>query len=381
MGRQTLGVTEVQNLFFYGTLCHLPLLRVVLGREADISTAVLPEFAASWVQGQAFPMIGPRAGATVQGVLLRGLDASDRDRLDFYTGSYSVQKRQLSVATTAGAEAATVYFPDSSVWQAGRPWHIADWAEVWGDTVTATAGDVMALFGTPEAASIAARRGQMLVRGAARARAAVSSFATVRREVAAGDVAVETRHYPYANFFAVEEYDLSFRRFDGAMSRTVNRAAFISGDAVTVLPYDPSRDRVLLVEQFRAGPFARGDANPWQLEAIAGRIDPGEEPEAAARREASEEAGLVLGALLPVAAYYPTPGAKTEFLYSYVALCDLPDGSAGVFGVEGEAEDIRGHLVTFDRLMELVASGEASNAPLILTALWLQRERGRLRGL
>ena len=148
---------------------------------------------------------------------------------------------------------------------------------------------------------------------------------------------------------------------------------------MTVLPYDPVRDRVLLVEQFRAGPYARGDANPWQLEAIAGRIDPGEGPEEAARREAVEEAGLQLGALLPVAAYYPTPGAKTEYLYSYVALCDLPDGSAGVFGVASEAEDIRGHLLAFDALMALVASGEASNAPLILTALWLQRERARLR--
>ena len=92
-----------------------------------------------------------------------------------------------------------------------------------------------------------------------------------------------------------------------------------------------------------------------------------------------EEAGLALGELLPVAGYYPTPGAKAEFLYSYLALCDLPDGVAGVFGMAGEAEDIRGHLVSFDRLMDLVASGEASNAPLVLTALWLQRERGRLR--
>ena len=44
-----------------------------------------------------------------------------------------------------------------------------------------------------------------------------------------------------------------------------------------------------------------------------------------------------------------------------------------------EVEDIRGHLISFDRLMELVASGEIATAPLILTALWLQRERARLR--
>ena len=213
-----------------------------------------------------------------------------------------------------------------------------------------------------------------------RARAARAAPAEERRKVAAGDVEVATRAEPYARFFAVEEQDLRFRRFDGQLSQPVNRAAFVSGDAVTVLPYDPLRDRVLLIEQFRAAPLARGDSQPWGLEAIAGRIDPGETPEEAARREALEEAGLHLGNLLPVAGYYPSPGAKAEFLYSYVALCDLPDGMTGVFGVEGEAEDIRGHLIPFDRLMDLVTSGEVNNAPLLISALWLQRERVRLRG-
>jgi ADP-ribose pyrophosphatase len=90
-------------------------------------------------------------------------------------------------------------------------------------------------------------------------------------------------------------------------------------------------------------------------------------------------AGITLGALLAVAEYYPTTGAKSEYLYSYVALADLPDGVAGIHGVEDENEDIRGHLIGFHEFMALVASGEISNAPLILTALWLERERPRLR--
>ena len=140
------------------------------------------------------------------------------------------------------------------------------------------------------------------------------------------------------------------------------------------------RDLVLVVEQFRAGPLARGDVQCWQIEAVAGRVDPGETPPEAARREAVEEAGLDLRDLIEVARYYPSPGAVSEYLYSYVALVDLPDGVAGVFGMEEEAEDIRTHLIAFDRLMDLVVSGEIENAPLILTALWLQRERPRLRG-
>jgi ADP-ribose pyrophosphatase len=274
---------------------------------------------------------------------------------------------------------ARVYFAVPGQWTAGADWHFAGWQAQWADVVTATAVDFMGLYGQVDPAAIRRRYPAMLVRGASTVRAAADGPVALRHAMAAGDVEVVARTTPYAHFFSVEEYDLRYRRFDGRMSPAINRAVFISGDAVTVLPYDPVRDRVLLIEQFRVGPFARGDMQPWLLEAIAGRIDPGETPEDAARREAAEEAGLDLADLRFVAAYYPTPGAKAEYLYSYVAVTDLPDGIEGVFGVEGEAEDIRGHLVPFERLMALVASGEINNAPLLLTVLWLQRERAGLR--
>lgn len=367
------------SLFFYGTLCHPPFLAAVLGRQGRTASATLADHAVYWASGEQFPMILTKDGAVALGVLVRDLTVDDLARITFYMGGFPVEKRDLAVQIGAETEMTVGYFPQLGELRPGRPWQLGDWVAKWGDTAVATAGDVMALYGVVDPAEVGKRRDAMMVRGAARVRAADGAPATLRHAPLAEDVRVEARHYPYASFFSVEEYDLSFRRFDGTMSPVVNRATFISGDAVTVLPYDPVRDRVLLIEQFRAGPFARGDANPWQLEAIAGRIDPGESAEDSARREAVEEAGLVLGALHPVAGYYPTPGAKAEFLYSYVALCDLPDGCAGVFGVAGEAEDIRGHLVPFDSLMALVASGEASNAPLILTALWLHRERARLR--
>ncbi len=57
-----------------------------------------------------------------------------------------------------------------------------------------------------------------------------------------------------------------------------------------------ARDRVLLLEQMRAGPMLRGDANPWMLEPVAGMIDAGETPIRPALRECAEEAGLSLAA-------------------------------------------------------------------------------------
>ncbi|WP_333816844.1 NUDIX domain-containing protein [Tabrizicola sp.] len=229
---------------------------------------------------------------------------------------------------------------------------------------------------SPEA--VARRLPSLRVEAASRLRA--EGAAGPRLRVGSGEVETGGVEPSHAGFFALDVVSLRHRRFDGEMSPWLMREVFVAGDAVTVLPYDPVRDRVLLIEQFRMGPFGRGDPFPWQLEAIAGRIDPGETPEEAARREAVEEAGLVLGALEKVAEYYPTPGAVAEYLYSYVALCDLPEGVAGVFGAVEEAEDIKGHLLSFDRLVEVMAAGEIGNAPLLLTVLWLQRERARLRG-
>ena len=247
-----------------------------------------------------------------------------------------------------------------------------------GPEAVALAQAIMTMYGHADVAAVRRRLSAMKVAAASRVRAAQTTIAGLRQGT--GEVAVQKVEQGFAGFFAVEVANLSYRRFDGAMSQVIQREVFISGDAVTVLPYDPRRDRVLVIEQMRMGPMGRGDPLPWQIEAIAGRIDPGESPEDCARREAVEEAGLNLGRLEKVGEYYPSPGAVSEYLYSYVALCELPDDVAGVFGEATEAEDIRGILLSFDELIEALARGDIANAPLMLTALWLQRERRRLQG-
>ncbi|MGV8984930.1 MAG: NUDIX domain-containing protein [Cypionkella sp.] len=351
------------RVFVAGLAAEAGLLERVLGAHvatpARSEDLVLVKAAAGpWPVAQAQP-------GAVDGLLLE-LDADSAARLDLVLRALDLQPRPLH-----GLSALTYVGTGAGSCDRSTPEVLA--------VVLATVGDILALQGQHRPEGLAARLFPMLVRAASRVRAADATPATLRHKTGSGDVSVQALRRPYAHFFAVEEYDVSWRRFDGQPSATVTRAAFLSGDAVTVLPYDPVRDRVLVVEQFRAGPLARGDAQCWQIEAIAGRVDPFETPEDAGRREAVEEAGLSLRDLIFVARYYASTGAVSEYIYSYIAVTDLPDGSAGVFGVQGETEDIRGHLISFDRLMEMVASGEVENAPLVLTALWLQRERAGLR--
>jgi 8-oxo-dGTP pyrophosphatase MutT (NUDIX family) len=117
------------------------------------------------------------------------------------------------------------------------------------------------------------------------------------------------------------------------------------------------------------------------LEPVAGRIDPGETPLQAALREMAEETRLRVsaGALVQISTSYPSPGAITEMLFNFVALCDLPATLEGVTGLVTEAEDIRSHVIPLDRLLAMIPTNEVQNGPLIQSAYWLALNRARLR--
>lgn len=184
---------------------------------------------------------------------------------------------------------------------------------------------------------------------------------------------------PYGDYFSVESHVLQQRRHRGDWSPELRRAVFVSGDATVVLPWDPIRDRVLLIDQFRAGPVARGDAQPWLYETIAGRVDAGETPEQAARREAIEEAGLTISRLIAAPHHYPSPGMLAEYLYLYVGIADLPEDAAGMGGLASEDEDIRSHIIPRADLTRMALAGELRNGPLLSLALWLELSAARLR--
>lgn len=147
----------------------------------------------------------------------------------------------------------------------------------------------------------------------------------------------------YDGFFALEKRRLRHRLFNGGWSETVDREVHVRRDAVGVLLYDPARDRVVLVEQVRAG--ALDDArSPWKLEPVAGLVEAGESPAEVARREAQEEAGCEIDELIELHRYYPSPGACTEQVTMFCGLIDS-SGVGGVHGLDTEHEDILVHVM------------------------------------
>lgn len=366
------------SVFLFGRLRDRDVLNAVLGAGADPVPASLPGFDA--VSVGAVPMAGlsARTGGTVAGDVLIDLPPVLLERLHYVMTAFGSAAQEVDATYAGGTVWARAYGPP--VGDTSEAWDFPAWQRRFSALVVAMVDEVTEEIGHRPPETIAARMRSIEARAAARLRAATGDHpAKVRHKMAPDDVEIIEKRRPYAHFFSVEEYDLRHRRFDGTFTPVIERAAWVSTDAVTVLPYDPVRDRVMLVEQFRMGPFVRGDAQVWSLEAIAGRTEPHEPPETSARREALEEAGLTLRELIPVANYYPSPGAKTEYLYSYIGLADLPDGAAGLGGLEGEGEDIRAHVLPFYKAMDLFQSGELENAPAILSLLWLARIREGLR--
>ena len=102
-------------------------------------------------------------------------------------------------------------------------------------------------------------------------------------------------------------------------------------------------------------------------------------PEAAARREAVEEAHLQIDELIKMVGGYASPGYSTEFYHCFLGLADLSGRGQSHAGLDEENEDIRNHVIPFAQAMNLLESGEINAAPLAMMLLWLANKRDSLR--
>lgn len=173
----------------------------------------------------------------------------------------------------------------------------------------------------------------------------------------------------YEGYFRMKSLQLRHRLFEGDWSDTVSLEIFDRSPVAAVLPYDPDRQAVILIEQFRGGCYQ--DEHPWLLELVAGVIEPGESPEAMAHRESKEEAGIQLRALHHVYDYWTSPGGSTEKLTLFCGHVDSRH-AGGIHGAINEHENIKVHVLSTTDAFALLLAGKIRNAATIIALQWLQ---------
>ena len=191
------------------------------------------------------------------------------------------------------------------------------------------------------------------------------------------DVEILEQTEAFKGYFRVDRYRLRHRLFSGGWSPEITREVFERGHAAAILPYDPVRDAVVLIEQFRIGAYAAGH-KPWLLEIVAGIIEDGEPAEEVVRREAVEEAGCTVTDLVPISTYLVSPGGTSE---SISIFCGRVDSRrlGGIHGLAEEHEDIRVVVTPFAEAEDMLRAGQIDNATALISLQWLALNRARLR--
>ena len=191
------------------------------------------------------------------------------------------------------------------------------------------------------------------------------------------EVQILERTTPYRGFMRLYHYKLKHKIFDQGWSIELSREVLERGECAALLPYDPERDEVVLLEQFRIGGYTSPNASPWQIECVAGMIEPGHMAEETAYRE-TEEAGVQVTELISMFNYLTSPGCTSETIELFCGCVDA-EGVGGLYGLAEEGEYIRVFVVSAEEAFAMLDRGEIGNAMTIIALQWLKLHHTMVR--
>jgi ADP-ribose pyrophosphatase len=177
------------------------------------------------------------------------------------------------------------------------------------------------------------------------------------------DVQVLDTELIYAGHIRLFKHQLRYRLFAGGWSQSVIRELYQSRPAAGVLLFDPHRDEIVLVEEFRLGALGK-TGSPWLVELVAGLIEEGETVQEVAYREAQEEAGCQVIDLMPICEYWTSPGISTG---KFTLFCGKINAAraGGIFGLAAENEDIRAHVFPKQVVYQALSKGYNNHTYII----------------
>jgi ADP-ribose pyrophosphatase len=181
----------------------------------------------------------------------------------------------------------------------------------------------------------------------------------------------------FQGYFKVNRYFFQHSLFQGGTGNTVSREVFERGQAGAILPYDPKRDEVVLIRQFRPGAYVAG-RHPFMWEIPAGIIEEGEDAERLVVREVEEEAGLTVDRVESLYTLMLSPGCMSETCGVFVGRTDTAT-AGGIFGLDSEGENILVKAFPVAEAFAMTARNEIENVVAVVALQWLAINREQLR--
>jgi ADP-ribose pyrophosphatase len=172
----------------------------------------------------------------------------------------------------------------------------------------------------------------------------------------------------YSGFFNLNKYEFIHQKHDGKWTDKVQREIFSGAHVSTLLPYDPIRQEIILIQQFRAGVLSRYD-DDYLYEIVAGIIDQGENPEDTAKRECFEETGCEVNMIMPIQGYFPAPGSSESFYHLFLGEVKGFDGER-IRGLESENENILVKSFEVNHVRRMLKNNQIKNGLTLIALQW-----------
>ncbi|OJF95173.1 NUDIX domain-containing protein [Pararhizobium antarcticum] len=160
------------------------------------------------------------------------------------------------------------------------------------------------------------------------------------------------------------------------VTQKLKREVYDRGNGATILLYDPRRESVILVRQFRMPVHLNGHSG-WLLETPAGLLD-GDHPAEAIRREVMEETGYLVTDVRPIFQAFMSPGAVTETIHFFAAVIDATQRVEEGGGVAHEDEDIEVIEMPLVEAMAMIETGAICDGKTIMLLQWAMLNRASL---
>jgi len=172
----------------------------------------------------------------------------------------------------------------------------------------------------------------------------------------------------YSGFFKLKKLEFVHQKHDGSWTRKIDREIFSGAHVSTLLPYDPIRKEIVLIQQFRAGVISRYD-DDYLYEIVAGIIDENESPEETAIRECVEETGCKVNKITPIQGYFPAPGSSESCYHLFLGEINSFEGKR-MMGLESENENILVKSYKVEHVRNMLKEKEIKNGLTLIALQW-----------